>query len=49
LAPIQARAQEYLEDPKLVLNIITEGCDAARDVAGDTMDEVRAAMGLVYR
>lgn len=49
LKPIQARAQEYMDDPKLVLNIITEGCDAARDVASDTMEEVRAVMGLVYR
>jgi tryptophanyl-tRNA synthetase len=29
--------------------IIADGCEAARDVARETMDEVREAMGLVYR
>ena len=49
LAPIQERAKEYTEDPKVVQNIISEGVEAARDVAGDTLDEVRQAMGLSYR
>lgn len=48
-APIRQRAEEYASDPKLVRNIITEGCEAARDVARDTLDEVRQAMGLAYR
>ena len=49
LAPIQERAREYLDDRKLVQSIIAEGVEAARDIADDTLEEVRAAMGLVYR
>ncbi len=49
LKPIQARAREYQEDLAGVENIINEGCEAARDVARDTMEEVRKAMGLTIR
>ena len=49
LAPIRERAQEFEENPKLVRSIIAEGNEAARDVAGDTLEEVREAMGLSYR
>jgi len=48
LAPIQARARQYQQDPSLVRNIIHEGCEKARDVARQTMQEVRQAMGLEY-
>jgi tryptophanyl-tRNA synthetase len=48
LAPIRERAAEYTADPKLVRNIIAEGTEAARDVAQDTLEEVREAMGLAY-
>ena len=47
--PIRERAQEYAEQPDLVRSIIAEGCEAARDVAAETMEDVRQAMGLVYR
>ena len=46
LAPMQERAREYEQQPDLVRNIINEGCDAARDTARETMDEVRHAMSL---
>lgn len=46
--PIIERARRYEQDPGLVRGIISEGCERARDVAGDTMDEVKAAMGLSY-
>lgn len=49
LAPIQERAAELTKDRKLVRGIISEGCEAARDVARDTLEEVRQAMGLAYR
>ncbi len=49
LAPIRERAQRYIDDPRLVQTIITEGCEAARDVAEDTLEDVREAMGLAYR
>ncbi|HET9023639.1 MAG TPA: tryptophan--tRNA ligase [Burkholderiaceae bacterium] len=46
LAPMRERAQRYLEDPAIVRNIIADGCDRARELAGETMREVREAMGL---
>lgn len=49
LAPIRERAEEFVNNPKLVRNIIAEGNEAARDVAQDTLEEVREAMGLSYR
>ena len=49
LEPLQARAREYEEDPELVRRIVAEGCEAAREVARETMQEVRQAMGLAYR
>ncbi len=48
-APIRARAVEFTSQPEVVRGIISDGCDSARDAARDTMEEVRAAMGLVYR
>jgi tryptophanyl-tRNA synthetase len=49
LAPIQERAEEYMKDPDTVRGIVAEGCEAAREAARETMEEVRQAMGLVYR
>ena len=49
LKPIQQRARDYQDDLTSVENIINEGCEAARDVARDTMEEVRKAMGLTLR
>ena len=46
--PIRERANEYLNDPETVRGIIAEGCEAARDVARETLDDVREAMGLNY-
>jgi len=48
-APIRERALEYQDNPDIVRAIITEGCEAARDVAAETLEEVRHAMGLIYR
>ena len=49
LKPIRERAQEYLDDPGAVRSVIAEGCEAARDIAEETLDEVKKAMGLAYR
>ncbi|MCX8146354.1 MAG: tryptophan--tRNA ligase [Azovibrio sp.] len=49
LAPMQARARHYQEDPERVRKIVAEGCDKARELARETMRDVRAAMGLDYR
>lgn len=48
LAPIRERAKEFLEQPQLVRNIVAEGSEEARDMARETLREVRGAMGLVY-
>ena len=47
-APMRERAQRYLDDPTLVKSIIADGCEKARALAGETMREVREAMGLNY-
>ncbi len=47
--PFRERSQEFLGDPDTVRAIIDEGCEAARSVARETLDEVRAAMNLLYR
>jgi len=46
--PMRERAQIYLDDPTLVRNIIADGCEKARELAGETMRDVREAMGLNY-
>jgi len=49
LKPIAERAKEYIENPELVKNIMNEGSEKARDVARETLEEVRQVMGLSYR
>ena len=49
LAPIRERAKEYLEQPDLVRSIVAEGCDRARSVAKETLEDVRQAVGVAYR
>ncbi len=46
--PMRERAQQYLDDPTLVRNIIADGCERAGKLATETMREVREAMGLSY-
>ena len=48
LKPIQERAAQYAEDPTLVKNIVSEGCEKARKLARETMRDVRDVMGLNY-
>ena len=48
LRPIRERAAQYEEDPTLARNIIQDGCEKASDLAGETMRDVREAMGLNY-
>ena len=43
------RAKEFEEDPDLVRNIIADGSERARDIAKETMQDVRDVMGLSYR
>ncbi|HKJ75819.1 MAG TPA: tryptophan--tRNA ligase [Gammaproteobacteria bacterium] len=49
LEPVRERAEEFIADPNLVRSIINEGCESARNVARETMEEVRQAIGLRYR
>ena len=49
ITTLRQRAQEYEDNPDLVRGIIAEGCEKARAVAGQTLDDVKQAMGLVYR
>ncbi|MFT5811885.1 MAG: tryptophanyl-tRNA synthetase, partial [Gammaproteobacteria bacterium] len=49
LKPIQRRVKDYLDDLSGVDSIINDGCEAARDVAQDTIEEVRKVMGLTTR
>lgn len=48
LAPIRERAKAFIESPQMVTNILLEGSAIARDLARETMLEVRGAMGLRY-
>lgn len=49
LKPIRERALEIEANHEMVRSVINDGCEAARDAARDTMEEVRQAMGLNYR
>jgi len=46
--PMRERAQMYMDDPTLVRNIISDGCEKARELASETMRDGREAMGLNY-
>ncbi|QGM22522.1 tryptophan--tRNA ligase [Spiribacter sp. 2438] len=49
VGPIRERAEALEEDPGHVRQVIGEGCERAREVARDTMRDVRSAIGLDYR
>lgn len=46
LAPIHERRARYLQDPNLVEEILERGCQRARGIAAQTMEEVRKAMKI---
>ncbi|HTP39107.1 MAG TPA: tryptophan--tRNA ligase [Steroidobacteraceae bacterium] len=43
---IRARAVEYQENPELINNLVAEGSEKAREVARQTLDDVRRCMNL---
>lgn len=47
--PIKEKAKQFEENPASVRAIIAEGTEKAREVAKETLDDVRQAMGLNYR
>jgi tryptophanyl-tRNA synthetase len=48
LAPIRARREEFAQDRGQVMQILKDGTARAREVAAQTTDEVRKALGLSY-
>jgi tryptophanyl-tRNA synthetase len=46
LNPMQERRRKFEENPRLAWDILEAGSARAREVAGATMDDVRAAMGM---
>ena len=47
LKPIQIRRKKFEEKPKLVAEILEEGKQYCSQIARQTLDQVRRAMGLV--
>jgi len=43
---MRRRAQEYLENPELLRDIVAEGAEKAREAARETLEDVRRAMHL---
>jgi len=48
LGPLQESISKYQSDPELIKQIIFDGCERARNVAKETISEVREAMGISY-
>jgi tryptophanyl-tRNA synthetase len=48
LEPIRTRRTELASDKGYILQLLREGTEQAREVAAQTMSEVRAALGLTY-
>jgi tryptophanyl-tRNA synthetase len=46
LNPMQERRKKFEENPRLAWDILEAGTEHARRAAGETMDDVRAAMGM---
>jgi tryptophanyl-tRNA synthetase len=46
LNPMQERRKKFEENPRLAWDILEAGTQRARKSAGETMDDVRAAMGM---
>jgi len=49
IKPIRDRAIEFSQHPEDVRRIVDDGSVNAREVAQETLNEVRSAMGLAYR
>ncbi len=43
---MQERRKKFEENPRLAWDILEAGTERARKAAGETMDDVRAAMGM---
>ena len=47
--PIRKRSKEYEDDKATVKKIIAEENEAVRDIANDTLEEVKLAIKLLHR
>ena len=47
-APIRERREELLQDMDYIHDVLHEGNKRANEIAAETLDEVRSAMGMVY-
>lgn len=47
-APIRARREEFEKDPAAVMEMLRQGSLAAKEVAAETLAEVKSAMGINY-
>ena len=48
LSPIRERREEYAKDLSEVFNMLQKGSQKAREVAANTLDDVKTAMGINY-
>jgi len=48
LEPIRARREEFAKDPAQVMAILKQGTQRAREVAAQTLHQVKDAMGINY-
>ena len=48
LGPIRERRLEFAKDMGQVYDMLKKGCQAAQEVAAQTLDEVKSAMGINY-
>lgn len=46
LSPMQERRRKFEENPRLAWDILEAGSERARKAAGETMEQVRASMGM---
>ena len=46
---LRHEAEPYIKNPDLVRDILVEGSEKARVIAKETMDDVRAAVGIAHR
>ena len=48
LAGHRQRRQQLAQNPEVALRVLKRGNDRANEIANNTLDEVRKAMGTVY-
>jgi tryptophanyl-tRNA synthetase len=46
--PIRIAAENYANDPTFVKSLVNQGAAAAREIAHDTLEEIKSVMGLEY-